>query len=146
MPTRRPPPPGWIVRPTPIDPAATARVRFDKWLWAARFYRTRSLAALAIEAGQVRVENRRIKPSRGAAIGERVLLRKDGLTWDVVVEAVTDRRGDARAAAGLYREAPDSIAARADEIARRKAAAVTTRPGRPTKRERRKLKDLFERD
>lgn len=134
------------MRPTPIDPAAIARVRFDKWLWAARFYRTRSLAALAIEAGQVRVEDRRIKPSRSAAIGERVLLRKDGLTWDVVVEAVTDRRGDARAAAELYREAPDSIAARADEIARRKAAAVTARPGRPTKRERRKLKDLFERD
>jgi ribosome-associated heat shock protein Hsp15 len=101
---------------------------------------------LAIEAGQVRVEDRRIKPSRNAAVGERVLLRRDGLVWDIVVEAVTDRRGDARAAAGLYREAPASIAARADEIARRCAAeADPMTPGRPNKRDRRKLKEFFER-
>jgi ribosome-associated heat shock protein Hsp15 len=135
------------VRRAPIEPAAPARVRFDKWLWAARFYRTRGLAALAIEAGHVRVDDHRIKPSRNAALGERVLLRRDGLVWDIVVEVVTDRRGDARAAAGLYREAPASIAARADEIARRRAAAVATpmSAGRPTRRDRRKLKAFFER-
>jgi len=127
------------VRPAAIDPVAT-RVRFDKWLWAARFYRTRSLAALAIAAGHVRVEDQRIKPSRVAAIGERVVLRKDGLVWNIVVAALSDRRGDAADAAGLYREAPESIAARAGEVARRKAAAAATptRLGRPTKRERRK--------
>ena len=135
------------MRPAPTDPAANARVRFDKWLWAARFYRTRSLAALAIEAGQVRVENERIKPSRSAAIGDRVVLRKGGLAWAIVVEAVTDRRGDAHAAAMLYREETESVAARADEIARRRAAAAAAplRSGRPTKRERRKLKAFFER-
>jgi len=134
------------VRPAPIDPKS-GRVRFDKWLWAARFYRTRSLAALAIEAGQVRVDDARIKPSRLAAIGDRVVLRKGGLVWNIVVEVVTDRRGDARVAAELYREETESIAARADEIARRRAAvaAAPLRTGRPTKRERRKLKAFFER-
>jgi ribosome-associated heat shock protein Hsp15 len=134
-----------MVRPATIDPVAT-RVRFDKWLWAARFYRTRSLAALAIAAGHVRVEDQRIKPSRVAATGERVALRKDGLVWDVVVMALSDRRGDAADAAELYREVPESIAARAEEVARRKAAAAATptRLGRPTRRERRKLKAFFE--
>ncbi len=134
------------MRPEATDPGAAARTRFDKWLWAARFYRTRSLAALAITAGHVRVEDQRIKPSRGAAIGERVVLRKKGLVWDIVVMALSDRRGNACDAAGLYRESPESIAARAEEILRRKAAraATPTRLGRPTKRERRKLKALFE--
>jgi ribosome-associated heat shock protein Hsp15 len=134
------------VRPAASDPVAPARVRFDKWLWAARFYRTRSLAALAIEAGHVRVDDQRIKPSRVAATGERVVLRKDGLLWTVVVTALSDRRGNAAEAAGLYREAPESVAARSEEVARRKAAAAVTptRLGRPTKRERRKLKAFFE--
>ncbi|HEX3632802.1 MAG TPA: S4 domain-containing protein [Casimicrobiaceae bacterium] len=134
------------MRPAASDPVAPARVRFDKWLWAARFYRTRSLAALAIEAGHVRVDDQRIKPSRVAATGERVVLRKDGLLWTVVVTALSDRRGNAAEAAGLYREAPESVAARSEEVARRKAAAAVTptRLGRPTKRERRKLKAFFE--
>ena len=136
------------MRPPAIDPAAAARVRFDKWLWAARFYRTRSLAALAIAAGHVRVEDQRIKPSRAAATGERVVLRKDGLVGDIVVTALSDRRGNADHAAELYREAPARITARLEEIARRKGAATVSpmRPGRPTKRERRKLKEFFERD
>jgi ribosome-associated heat shock protein Hsp15 len=134
------------VRPAASDPAAPARVRLDKWLWAARFYRTRSLAALAITAGHVRVDDQRIKPSRLAAAGERIVLRRDGLVWDIVVLALSDRRGDAAAAAQLYRESPQSIATRTEEIARRKAAAATapTSPGRPTKRERRKLRAFFE--
>ncbi len=133
------------MRPAAIDPVAP-RVRFDKWLWAARFYRTRALAALAIEAGHVRVDDQRIKPSRGVAAGDRIVLRKDGLVWNIVVAGLTDRRGSAASAAGLYREAPDSIAARAGEIAQRKAAATAMpmRQGRPTKRERRKLKEFFE--
>jgi ribosome-associated heat shock protein Hsp15 len=134
------------VRPAAIDPGTTARARFDKWLWAARFYRTRSLAALAITAGHVRVDDQRIKPSRGATIGERVVLRKEGLVWDIVVVALSDRRGNARDAAALYRESAESIAVRAEEIGRRKAAVAgtPTRLGRPTKRERRKLKAFFE--
>jgi ribosome-associated heat shock protein Hsp15 len=134
------------VRPAASDPAAPARVRLDKWLWVARFYRTRSVAALAITAGHVRVDDQRIKPSRLAAAGERIVLRRDGLVWDIVVLALSDRRGDAAAAGELYRESPQSIATRTEEIARRKAAAATapTSPGRPTKRERRKLRAFFE--
>lgn len=134
------------MRPAANDPVAPQRVRFDKWLWAARFYRTRSLAALAITAGHVRVDDQRIKPSRVAAAGERVVLRRDGLVWDIVVLALSDRRGNAAAAAALYREAPQSIAIRTEEIARRKAlvAATPTRLGRPTKYQRRKLKAFFE--
>ncbi|HEX4521951.1 MAG TPA: S4 domain-containing protein [Casimicrobiaceae bacterium] len=135
------------MRPAAGDPVAPARVRFDKWLWAARFYRTRSLAALAIAAGHVRVEDQRIKPSRVAAAGERVVVRRDGLVWDIIVLAISDRRGNAAAAAGLYREVPESVAARVEEVARRKAAAASAplRLGRPTKRERRKLKAFLER-
>jgi ribosome-associated heat shock protein Hsp15 len=134
------------VRPEGIDPGTPARTRFDKWLCAARFYRTRSLAALAITAGHVRVDDQRVKPSHGTAIGERVVLRKGGLVWDIVVMALSDRRGNTCAAAALYRESPESIAARGEEIVRRKAAmaATPTRLGRPTKRERRKLKVFFE--
>lgn len=132
------------MRPQAIDPATAARARFDKWLWAARFYRTRSLAALAITAGHVRVNDQRIKPSRGAAIGERVVLRKEGLVWDIIVTALSDRRGNASDAAALYRELPESIAARAEFVRGKAAAAAATRLGRPTKRERRKLKAFFE--
>lgn len=134
------------MRPAASDPVAPARVRFDKWLWAARFYRTRSLAALAITAGHVRVEDQRIKPSRVAGAGERVVLRRDGLVWNIVVLALSDRRGNAAAAARLYREAPESIATRTEEIVRRKAAvaATPTRLGRPTKYQRRKLKAFLE--
>ena len=95
----------------------------------------------------MRVEDQRIKPSRLAVIGERVMLRKEGLTWNIVVDALAERRGDARAAAELYREEEWSGAARGEELARRKAAAATmpTLPRRPTKRDRRKLKAFFER-
>lgn len=143
---RRPLRRGWIVRTPAFEPDARARIRIDKWLWAARFYRTRSLAALAIEAGHVRVEGERIKASRAVATGERIVIRKDGLAWDVVATAVTDRRGSGAEAAALYRETPASVAARIEEIARRKAGATAgpRLPGRPTKRDRRKLKAFFD--
>jgi ribosome-associated heat shock protein Hsp15 len=124
--------------------ATAARVRSDKWLWAARLYKTRALAVAAIEAGQVRVAGERIKPARALRVGETVSVRKSGLVWEVEVTALADRRGSATDAALLYRETAQSLAARTEEAARRKAAAasgVTT--GRPTKRERRKLEDFL---
>jgi ribosome-associated heat shock protein Hsp15 len=123
-----------------------ARVRFDKWLWAARFYKTRSLAAQAIEAGQARVDDERVKPAHVLKLGERVDLRKSGLRWQVEVAALSERRGAAPEAAKLYRESAASLAARQGEIANRKAAALTTptSTGRPTKRERRKLQEFLE--
>jgi ribosome-associated heat shock protein Hsp15 len=124
---------------------AAERVRFDQWLWAARFYRSRSLAATAISAGQARLNGERVKAAHVVRVGDAVSVRKEGLVWDVEVLALADRRGPAAAAAGLYREAPASLAAR-DEAARLRQAAAAVQPrfpGRPTKRERRKLGDLL---
>lgn len=116
-------------------------VRLDKWLFVARFYRTRSSAAQAVDAGRVRVDEQRVKPSQPIRPGARIALRKDALTWEVEVTAVSDKRGPASEAAKMYRESPHALAARVEEIARRKAASasVPRTPGRPTKRDRRKL-------
>ena len=121
------------------------RVRLDKWLWAARFYKTRSLAAQAIESGQVRAGGDRIKPAHGVRAGERIGVRKHGLVWDIEVITLSDRRGSGAAAALLYREAPESVAFRERALAERKPAmaAETRFPGRPTKRDRRKLEDFL---
>jgi len=121
------------------------RVRFDKWLWAARFYKTRTLAAQAIDAGQARVDDERVKPAHAVRVGLRVTVRRQGLVWDVEVIALSDRRGSAADAALLYRESAESVAARARAIAERQAAlaAQTRFTGRPTKRDRRKLEDFL---
>ena len=126
--------------------ASAERTRFDKWLWAARFYRTRNLAAQAIGTGQARIDGERVKPAHEVKPGQRVTVRRGGLVWDVVVSEISDRRGSAAAAALLYVEIPEAAAAREDEILwRRAAAAVAPRwSGRPTKRERRKLRELLE--
>jgi ribosome-associated heat shock protein Hsp15 len=123
-----------------------SRVRFDKWLWAARFYKTRSLAAQAIEAGQARVDGERVKAAHPVRHGGRIALRRAGLAWNVVVIALSEKRGDADSAAKLYAEAPDSKAARESEIERRRAAAISapTSDARPTKRDRRKLQEFLD--
>jgi ribosome-associated heat shock protein Hsp15 len=122
-----------------------ARVRADKWLWAARMYKSRSLAAKALETGQARVENERVKPSRALKVGERISVRKSGLVWEIEILALAEKRGGAADAALLYREAPESAAGREEEIAKRKAVALGTPQslGRPTKRQRRKLEDFL---
>ena len=121
------------------------RVRFDKWLWAARFYKTRTLAAQAIDAGQARIGDERVKPAHAVRIGERVTVRRQGLLWEAEVIALSDRRGSAADAALLYREPAESIAVRERAIAERQAAlaAQTRFTGRPTKRNRRKLEDFL---
>jgi ribosome-associated heat shock protein Hsp15 len=128
------------------DSAGAAKQRIDKWLWAARFYRTRSLAAAAVEAGQVRVGGERVKPARALREGEHVSVRRDALVWEVVVTALAERRGAAADAAKLYRETEVSTKAREDEIARRRAARSSAphSDGRPTKRERRRLQDFLD--
>jgi ribosome-associated heat shock protein Hsp15 len=127
------------------DDAEDNRVRFDKWLWAARFYKTRSLCAQAIEAGQVRVNGERAKPARNMRVGEAVSIRKSGILCEVVVAALADRRGNATDAAKLYCETEASAAAREAAREERRAAELTQPrfPGRPTKRERRKLEDFL---
>ena len=121
------------------------RLRLDKWLWAARFYKTRTLAAQAVEAGHVRVGGERVKTAHAVRAGERVSIRKSGYVWDVTVTALSDRRGGAPEAALLYNEDEASIVAR-EELAKQRKAAAEASPrytGRPTKRQRRKLEDFL---
>lgn len=127
------------------DPG-NGRVRLDKWLWVARFYRNRSLAAEAIDAGHVRVDGDRVKPSHAVRATTRVSVRKQALSWTVDVVDVAQRRGSATDAATLYRETAESVMAREKALAERRAArerALATSPGRPTKRDRRKLEDFL---
>jgi len=97
-------------------------VRLDKWLWAARFYRTRSLAAQAIEAGHVRVDGERVKPAQAIRAGTRASVRKQHLLWEFDVTQTSLRRGSAADAALLYRETPESAAAREVATAKRRSA------------------------
>jgi ribosome-associated heat shock protein Hsp15 len=120
-----------------------SRVRIDKWLWAARFYRTRSLATEAIDAGHVRVDGEHVKPAHPLRPASRVTIRKRELQWDVEVLGVSQRRGSAPEAALLYRETAESAAAREQLLAERAKARAASTPGRPTKRDRRKLEDFL---
>lgn len=123
---------------------APERVRLDKWLWAARFYRTRSLAAEAIDAGHVRVDGERVKTAHPVRESSRVTVRKRDLTWEVDVRRVSERRKAAPEAALLYRETADSAALRARLQDEHRAGRAAVTPGRPTKRDRRKLEDFLD--
>ena len=129
--------------PTVDAASGEARVRIDKWLWAARFYRTRSLAAEAIEAGHVRVDGERVKPAHPLRVTARVTIRKREFAWEVEVLGVSERRGSAPQAALLYRETAESAAAREAMLAERARARATAATNRPTKRDRRKLEDFL---
>lgn len=124
------------------DPAD--RLRIDKWLWAARFFKTRSLAAQAVENGRVRVAGERVKPAKALQSGDVVTVRVGELEWVVTVRALALRRGPGAEARGLYEE---------DEASRARREAITAARrlepepgfgfrGRPTKRDRRMLRKL----
>jgi ribosome-associated heat shock protein Hsp15 len=128
----------------PPLPGLTDRLRLDKWLWAARFYKTRSLAAEDIDKGRIQVNGQVAKASRELRDGDTVDIRQDSLTRTVVVLALSTVRGPAPQAQRLYRETEDSACRRAEWQERRKNApepAETIEQGRPTKRDRRKLAD-----
>jgi ribosome-associated heat shock protein Hsp15 len=112
-------------------------MRIDKWLWAARFYKTRNLAAQAIAAGHVTVEGERAKAARNLRVGDRVAVRRAPFEHALVVKALSERRGPAREAAALYEENAESRAQRAALAAQLKAQPLPRFPGRPTKKTRR---------
>ena len=116
-------------------------VRIDKWLWAARFFKTRSLAADAIESGKVRWNDERTKPSRNLKIGDKLLIDNGAMQWQVTVSILSDKRGAAALAQTLYLETPESISRRQNEAEQRKLFHEPTSrlKGRPTKRDRRLL-------
>jgi len=113
-------------------------MRIDRWLFAARFFRSRSLAAAAVDSGHARVDGNRVKPGRKLSVGDVVRIAKGELVWTVVVRALSERRGPARVAATLYEETPESLLAREAASAERRTQRLG-RPvaiARPTKRER----------
>ncbi|WP_293776227.1 RNA-binding S4 domain-containing protein [uncultured Oxalicibacterium sp.] len=117
------------------------QLRIDKWLWAARFFKTRSLATDAVERGKVRIAGERVKPARVARLGEIVQVDNGSTEWEVVVRALSGVRGPAEKARLLYEETAESIAAREREAERRRLfrePGVEIK-GRPTKRDRRLL-------
>ena len=118
------------------------RVRIDKWLWAARFFKTRSLAAEAVAAGKVEVNAERVKPAKLVQVGDSVSVRLGPYLHVVHVRAVSERRGPATVAATLYEETAESSAARAklaEQLRMAPAAFVYEEKGRPTKRDRREI-------
>jgi ribosome-associated heat shock protein Hsp15 len=116
-------------------------VRIDKWLWAARFFKTRSLATDAVDRGRVRVGGDAIKPARAVKMGDKLTIDNGSNAWEVVVTGISDHRGSATIAATLYEETALSIEKREnDQVARRlfREPALEIK-GRPTKRDRRAM-------
>ena len=130
------------------ESAPAGRVRADKWLWAARFFKTRSLAAEAITGGKVLAGGERIKPAKLLQAGDEVRVRLGPYEHVVIVRAVSERRGPATVAATLYEETDASRAARerlAEQLRMAPAAFVYEEKGRPTKRDRREIDRFRER-
>jgi len=119
-------------------------VRLDKWLWAARFFKTRAEASQAIRAGRVDVNDVRAKPAKALGLGDRVRVRKSPFEFRLTVRALSEQRGRAAQAALLYEEDPAGKAAR-ERLAQQLRVAPTPTydgRGRPTKRDRRELERL----
>ena len=117
------------------------KVRIDKWLWAARFYKTRSIAKTAVDGGKVHLEGNRVKPSKEVVVGSIIKIKQG---WDekiITVTGLSDKRGRADDAARLYQETPESIENRSENAQQRKLAhdAAPHSDSRPNKKERRQI-------
>ena len=123
-------------------PAASADVRLDKWLWAARFYKTRSLAAEEIDKGRVQVNGQPAKPARPVRLRDRIAIRQPGTVRELLVTGLSAVRGPAPVARTLYQETEESIRAQQEAAEARRFGiepAAAQQEGRPTKRDRRDL-------
>jgi ribosome-associated heat shock protein Hsp15 len=119
-------------------------MRVDKWLWAARFFKTRSLAQQAIAAGRVKLNDARIKPSQDLKAADSLAIRIGDFEWQVVVKALSDKRGPAEVARKLYEETEASRVERQrrQDLRRWGAEPANALKGRPTKRDRRRIDDF----
>ena len=118
------------------------KLRIDKWLWAARFYKTRSLAVEEIDKGRVRINDQEVKPSREVRMGDTVALRQGVVLRQLTVRGISGQRGPAPVAQQLYEETVESVERRAQAAEQRKLnsePADSLEHGRPTKRDRRSL-------
>lgn len=125
----------------PTDITPLVRMRLDKWLWAARFFKTRSLATQAIDHGRVKLNGERAKPAREIRPGDRLEIHIGEFDWTLTVNALSMQRGPAQVAQRLYEEDPASHARRQQQVSDRKLAAspAASIKGRPTKRDRRQI-------
>jgi ribosome-associated heat shock protein Hsp15 len=123
-----------------------ARVRIDKWLWAARFFKTRGLSAEAVEGGKVQVNGERVKPAKTLKPGDALVIRNGPYVWEIEVRELSDRRGSATDAGKLYEESPGSRKAREQTAATIKAERQSNPfpRGRPTKKQRRQIHRFIE--
>ncbi|KAF1056197.1 MAG: Heat shock protein 15 [Burkholderia gladioli] len=121
-----------------------AKLRIDKWLWAARFFKTRSLASDAVEKGRVRIGGAAVKPSKDVRVGDRVEITIETVVWQVEVLGICDLRGPASIAQTLYSETGEGRAKRLAELDRRRhyREPAAEMHGRPTKRDRRIIDKL----
>jgi ribosome-associated heat shock protein Hsp15 len=125
-------------------PDGTASTRIDKWLWAARFFKTRGLATEAVLGGHVQLNGARVKPAKDVRVGDSVQIRIATAQWTVEVRGLSDKRGPASVAAALYEESEESRRRREEQrLQRRLAQPLGADLGaRPTKQDRRRLEAL----
>lgn len=123
------------------DQEDSDKIRLDKWLWAARFFKTRSLAAEAVASGKVQINGVRVKAARTVVLDETLTIRRGPYEYTVVIRQLSRKRGPAREAALLYEETPESVEKRETLAAQLKLqTAVAPHPsGRPNKRDRRRI-------
>ncbi len=128
----------------PEPPISSSAVRIDKWLWAARFFKTRSLASRACDLGRVRANGQLVKPARDLHLGEMLQVKNDSGEFQIEVLGLSDMRGPAPVAQALYRETEESRESRRKLAEARKAipSFETTRFGKPSKRDRREINRL----
>lgn len=121
-------------------------MRLDKWLWAARFFKTRSLASDAVDGGKVKLNGTTTKPAKDVKIGDRLNIRAGDQDWEVIVQGLNEQRRPAVEAQLLYQETPGSTQHRAQAAELRKLSAMPSpeQKGRPTKRDRRQLSRIRE--
>ena len=122
------------------------RVRIDKWLWAARFYKTRTLATDDIHKGRVQVNAQEAKPAREVRVGDSITLRQSGLTRTLLVRSLSDKRGPAPVAQQLYEKTPESLRLRAVALEQRRMGTepgLSQGHGRPNKHDRRAVANAW---
>ena len=128
--------------PGPGPGSPPLALRIDRWLWAARFFKTRSSAAAAVSGGKIHLNGQRTKPAKAVRAGDRLDVRRGDDRWEIKVLGTAARRGPASEARTLYEEHPESIERRArerEERRERRERRLVAGSGRPTKRDRRKF-------
>ncbi len=126
-----------------VDSQSLLSVRIDKWLWSARFFKTRQIAIDAINAGRVHINDERVKPAKTVKVGDTVLVRKPPYEWCIVVTGLAEKRGAAKVAETMYAETEASVLARESLRKELKDLPPPVFPGRPTKRDRRVIDKFF---